>query len=1097
MPRRNAPEDPLSRWLSTEFTGPERSYNPLVRDFLAHLLGYPEDRVITEDPQGRGLADVVLYTPEGDPWVVGEFKKDDGYLQDSSRTQALWQEKRKYITGFTRYVLFLTPKHLQLRDPTGKVLLRLDLTRETTESLRERLALISYGRANHEHLWTTYTRGELPYAYLELDEANTRKLKEDLLASFNELTKATERALERLQREYEDHQKRIEALKKNLGSIGKEETLRRALMRLEKEFPERLKALFQVYLPRFADQYAREVEGNEAPTNPVIREAFAADSAAALMARVLFLRFLEDLNLTKRRLTNGGPERWQEFVEFLSQRATALLKVASLDLSHAYREPFEDEMFAWVLETNGELDRALQRLLLRVNAYNFSTLSEEILGDIYQSFLPPPKRKRLGEFYTPKEVVDYILRETALAHPGGNPRVLDPACGSGSFLVRYLHHRLKDAQERGVDLEPKELSDTIWGFDLNPFAAYITLFQLLWGFLRLKRERPQIHVYNLNSLLDDNEVAQIIGQEHLSPGERERDTGEWDYVVGNPPYIRAERAKYGEAIRDLYKEVWGQNGDTGLLFLWRALKGSGTTDKPWVKPGGKLGMVVSGGYASSEAAAPVWSLLWPGKGYTLRKLVWLEFVGKVWDANVIPMILIVERRPNRENDTVEIWVPSSWPKTSPDPGEVAHIPYRDFFDPKVNPVARPQTGINGYGEYLLPLLKEGDPELLRKLFPGGEKCTTLTTAMETQWTRHRKPQPFWWTYGIQRGGVETTEAPTGKEPVAVIAGRGLAVAWAGEPLGYVDLDQVRRRPYGKLSLWGNTEWPRNYLAVANISLVPIAALIRSGEESPVATLDSTIIGIPKKNLAEAVAAYLNSSLARWYYLVRLRSGVLEGSSRAHIYPRTLEALPWPKDPDLEVLRRLKDLYQKLEELALASRSNPKTWLQGAIEERIQKGRAFSLSAPKFGLNFHDWQEACKAGDITLEGTWLKGGLFSQLDLKDPDLARFVHLVLSMVDEEAQVKKRDLQKLQVPEDYRELLLEYERREHAFSSVPQAFLRILEEIDEAVFDLFGLTKEEREHIRKRLRQFPLNRLKPRYPWEVVRLRPLKAYTEDRYR
>jgi type I restriction-modification system DNA methylase subunit len=85
-------------------------------------------------------------------------------------------------------------------------------------------------------------------------------------------------------------------------------------------------------------------------------------------------------------------------------------------------------------------------------------------------------------------VVDLVLRGTALAHPGDYPRVLDPACGSGSFLVRYLHHRVEDAKNRGIHLDPKSLAESIWGFDLNPFAAYISLFQLLWGLLRLKRD---------------------------------------------------------------------------------------------------------------------------------------------------------------------------------------------------------------------------------------------------------------------------------------------------------------------------------------------------------------------------------------------------------------------------------------------------------------------------------------------------------------------------------------------------------------------------------------------------------------------------------
>uniref|UniRef100_A0A7V4EGW5 SAM-dependent DNA methyltransferase n=1 Tax=Thermus tengchongensis TaxID=1214928 RepID=A0A7V4EGW5_9DEIN len=1094
--------DPLGFWLSLDFTRPERSYNPEVKAFLASLLKYPPEKVVTEDRQGGGYPDLVLLTPQGDPWVVGDFKKEDRFITDPRDNEALWQDKRKYVTGLTRYVLFLTPRYLQLRNAKGEILHTLDLTHETTDTLREKLESILWEEAEHKNLWQTLVRGELPYAYLLLDERGTAKLQEDLKASFAELLAAAERALVALEKRYWEYRARLEDATKQLQGV-QEDTQRRVLARIEGEYPERLKALFERHLPRFADQYGREVEGPEAPTNPRIREAFAADSAAALIARVLFLRFLEDLGLTKRRITNGGPERWREFVEFLTDRATTLMQVVSLDLAQKHPEPFAEETFAWILETNGELDQALQRLLLRVNAYDFSGLSEEILGDIYQSFLPPDKRKRLGEFYTPKEVVDLILQETVLAHPGEYPRVLDPACGSGSFLVRYLHHRVEDARRRGVSLDPEALGESIWGFDLNPFASYISAFQLLWGLLRLDpKGEHRVHVHNLNSLLDDRDVAQVIGEEHLTEGERARDMGEWDYVVGNPPYIRAERAKYGPTLQKLYEEVWGQNGDTGLLFLWRALRGSGATGKPWVRKGGKLGMVVSGGYASSEAAAPVWSLLWPGKGYALRKLVWLEFVeegGKqkpIWDAARVPMVLIVERTPAGPGDMVEHWVPSSWPKT-PAAHEVARIPYGDFFDERVNPALRENREAGDlYGEYLLPLLKEGDIPLLRKLYPGGDRYVPLKETMITQRTRDRRSKPFWWTYGVQRGGVEATEEPTGAKPVPVIAGRGLAVAYPGEPVGYVDLEAVQKRPYGKLSLWGNENTPETYLVVANIALAPFGALVtkREDEAAPV-PLDTLIVGVPKENLGEALAAYLNSSLARWYYLLRLRSGVIQGYF-AHIYPRTLEALPWPKDADRHTLGRLAVLYQELEHLAQVSRDNPRAWLLAEVERRIKDQAGYRLSAPGFGLSFVEWQGAPSMEELVLEGTVLQAGLFNRLDLKDPDLARFVYLMLTSTEAE-RVASGELQRLFVPTDYKDLLAVYEEKERAFSEVREAFFRTLAELDEAVFDLFGLTEEERRHILERLSAFPLDRLRPRYPWEVGRVRPLKAYTEDRFR
>jgi len=239
-----ASPDPLTRWLGLDFTGPERRYNPEIRDFLAELLGYPKNRVVTEGHQ----------------------------LLDPAKAEGLWAEKRKYVTGFTRYVLFLTPHRLQVREPTGRILLELDLTRETTDTLRQRLAFLTWERAKHEALWGLLVAGKLPYGYLPLDEEGTRKLQEDLTASFAELSQAAERALGALEARYREYRERRAEMEGAL-QIALPETRSRLLARLEGEYPEALKALFEKHLPRFADQYGREVEGEESGNNPRTLEA--------------------------------------------------------------------------------------------------------------------------------------------------------------------------------------------------------------------------------------------------------------------------------------------------------------------------------------------------------------------------------------------------------------------------------------------------------------------------------------------------------------------------------------------------------------------------------------------------------------------------------------------------------------------------------------------------------------------------------------------------------------------------------------------------------------------------------------------------------
>ena len=68
--------------------------------------------------------------------------------------------------------------------------------------------------------------------------------------------------------------------------------------------------------------------------------------------------------------------------------------------------------------------------------------------------------------------------------------------------------------------------------------------------------------------------------------------------------------------------------------------------------------------------------------------------------------------------------------------------------------------------------------------------------------------------------------------------------------------------------------------------------------------------------------------------------------------------------------------------------------------------------------------------------------------------------------------------------------------SFQQVELDFFAVLVQIDEAVYTMFNLTEEEKAHIEKRLSSFPLNKLQPRYPWQTVKPRPIKAYTEDRF-
>jgi hypothetical protein len=211
--RKSKETDPLSKWLALDWERPERSYNPDLRDFLANLLDYPKTQVVTEDKGGGGYPDLKLLTSDKIAWVVGDLKKDDAELTSEKGRNNLWNAKRKYVDGLTRYVLFLTANYLWIVLPTGEPVTGfeepLNLAATTYEELKAQLQFIAAEKAEHDSQWASLVEGKLPYVYLKLDDADTlNRLRQDLQASFAELNAAGEKAIARLLQEYKESQKK-------------------------------------------------------------------------------------------------------------------------------------------------------------------------------------------------------------------------------------------------------------------------------------------------------------------------------------------------------------------------------------------------------------------------------------------------------------------------------------------------------------------------------------------------------------------------------------------------------------------------------------------------------------------------------------------------------------------------------------------------------------------------------------------------------------------------------------------------------------------------------------------------------------------------
>jgi hypothetical protein len=154
------------------------------------------------------------------------------------------------------------------------------------------------------------------------------------------------------------------------------------------------------------------------------------------------------------------------------------------------RNFLEGDFFVWYLEEwTPELDDALRGVVRQLANYSFVTLdtdpdgTRDLLKKLYQNLMPQELRHDLGEYYTPDWLATQLLNQLHGGGPDHAPRspderLLDPACGSGTFLVLHIRDIRLHARD---ELLPKKLMTrrqlldkiltNVVGYDLNPLAV--------------------------------------------------------------------------------------------------------------------------------------------------------------------------------------------------------------------------------------------------------------------------------------------------------------------------------------------------------------------------------------------------------------------------------------------------------------------------------------------------------------------------------------------------------------------------------------------------------------------------------------------------
>ena len=136
----------------------------------------------------------------------------------------------------------------------------------------------------------------------------------------------------------------------------------------------------------------------------------------------------------------------------------------------------ESDFFAWPTEVGA--DGFLRQLARRIARFNWLAAPTDVAAILYETVIPPDERKRLGEYYTPDWLAHAMVRE--LVEDPLNQRVLDPACGSGTFLAEAIAHFIETADNNPDPRDTytasellNQLRERVMGIDVHPVAVHL------------------------------------------------------------------------------------------------------------------------------------------------------------------------------------------------------------------------------------------------------------------------------------------------------------------------------------------------------------------------------------------------------------------------------------------------------------------------------------------------------------------------------------------------------------------------------------------------------------------------------------------------
>ncbi|HEY4323252.1 MAG TPA: N-6 DNA methylase [Mucilaginibacter sp.] len=291
----------------------------------------------------------------------------------------------------------------------------------------------------------------------------------------------------------------------------------------------------------------------------------------AILGKVIFVRYLIDRKVNMkfdgkfRTWSNqefckllDDPNEAQQFFEYLDDKDRGFNGDLFPLTTNEYRQITANDYQIIKRLLQGEDIEQSQPSLFEF--YDFSIIPIEFISNVYELFIGGDNQKKEGAYYTPLFLVDYILKQTVekkITKKGGdhNCKVLDPACGSGIFLVETLRKIVeKFSVDTGIDVKSEKFKtaiknlaqENLYGIDKDLSAVQVAIFSIYLTLLDYL-EPPGIETFKFPVLFNTNFFQADFFNEDL-PFNKHLKEIHFDFILGNPPWSRGK----GEEKKPLY-----------------------------------------------------------------------------------------------------------------------------------------------------------------------------------------------------------------------------------------------------------------------------------------------------------------------------------------------------------------------------------------------------------------------------------------------------------------------------------------------------------------------------------------------------------------